>query len=279
MDKRRDVSVFKSICWCIVLFALSIICGIVLSLIIGYFIGLLNDSISIVGAILSNGVVYFIFMSAITLDIGRRTASIFMSIFSSKIEKSRNIGKGFLGAGIILFICGIYYCYICIVYEMHFLDLTLLAIGLYYIITGMIADNEYKRLISEEGKDDKIPNDIETNRNTIDNSLDEYADYLCKNCEYVELPLDDALDFTKNVLRVGEHDKKRAISNMLAYKKKMIELADKDTYMENMMKVQFFLGVMNRNNIISEEEMEQFSESIADEFIDKASKLRSNKTK
>ena len=142
MDDRKEVSVFKSIMWCFAILLISFVFGIIAGIFWGFVIAWLCDHIGIVGKILSNNVIYFIFMTLTTADIGRRVAGLLMRLFSGAIEKSRNVGKGFLGSGILLLIYGIISVIICIVGKAPFWDLSILTISLWYLGCGLISEDK-----------------------------------------------------------------------------------------------------------------------------------------
>lgn len=144
MNSRRGISIFKCLVWCLLIFLLSFLCALILSFVLVHIIGWLRNHVSFIGGILSNKVIYYIFMTATSADIGRRTASIFMKLFSGKIENSRNVVKGFISAGILLAIYGVISIVMCLIWRFAFLDLSVAVIGFWYIVLGRISENEYK---------------------------------------------------------------------------------------------------------------------------------------
>lgn len=142
MDDRKEVSIFKSILWFLCILIISLFAGIVISIFWGFVIGWITNHIGIIGNILSNAIIFYIFMTLTTADIGRRVARFLMNLFSKAIEKSRNVGKGFLGVGIVLLIYGIISIIVCIIGKAPFLDLSVLTIALWYLGYGMISEDK-----------------------------------------------------------------------------------------------------------------------------------------
>ncbi len=269
MDNRKDVSVFKSICWCLLILLLSVLGGMILSLVWGLIIGWLKNTFGFINRLLSNTIVYYIFMTATTADIGRRTAGLYMKLFAGTMEKSRNVGKGFLGAGILLAIYGVFSVVICLISHYPFLDLSLAAIGIRYVVTGLISENGHKEIDNREDEEEPhsdAPEKTITSANYSEESIDGYADYIVSNCKMAHIPHEEAVHFVNEILRVGEtKGKEAALKNLLDFKDQLYQ----QDPIESFAKVNYYLGVLNANGVISEEEMNSMGDIIQEEYMDK----------
>jgi len=276
MDKRKPVSVFKSIIWCLIIFCISILCEMIISFVIFWIIGWLQKHIGIIYKLMSNQVIYYIFMTATAADIGRRVAGFLMRCFANSMEKSRNVGKGFLGAGIILAICGLISIVICIMNKTTFLDLSQLFCGGWYIIFGKISDYEDTDVDDDDiDNSDGIREGAFTQKSCFDYSEETilgYADKLCKNSNLVHLTKEEAIYFIKNILIPGEKDGAAiALANFFEFKNKL----HAENVEEGFLKTSYFLGVLNSNGIINDDEANRLGEQLVDSFMDE--KLKKNK--
>jgi len=266
MDNRKEVSVFKSILWCLIILILSALVGTVVILIWGFIIGWLKDNIGFIHSILSNKLIFYIFMTATSADIGRRIAGYLMRLFAKPMEQSKNIGKGFLGAGILLAIFGVITVIICIIFKTTFLDLTLLTIGAWYIGFGKISESDNDSLEANDNneniadsKEDDIP--VYRKRNDYsENTIIDYANLIRENYNFGELPKDEVIYFVKNIILPAEKDGKAvALANFFEFRERLYSINADDAFVKS----SFYLGVLNANGIISEDEMNK----IGDQFV------------
>ena len=143
MEERKPVSVFKSICWCILLTILTFIADYLLIYLYAIIIGLLMGYVGFINSILSIKWIYFVFMGFTTADIGRRVGALMMAIFAKPMEKSRNIGKGFIGTGVIMIFIFVFYIGLLIYkHSWSYIDFSTLLCGIWFIIYGRISEDE-----------------------------------------------------------------------------------------------------------------------------------------
>ena len=87
--------------------------------------------------------IYFVFMGFTTADIGRRVGALMMAIFAKPMEKSRNIGKGFIGTGVIMILIFVFYIGLLIYkHSWSYIDFSTLLCGIWFIIYGRISEDE-----------------------------------------------------------------------------------------------------------------------------------------
>ncbi len=192
MDERKEVSVFKSICWCLLIILISYFCGSVIALIIGFVIQLLADHINIVNSLLSNNVVFYIFMSATTADIGRRTAQLLMFILAKPMERSKNVGKGFLGTGIILIIYCLAAAAMGITNGARYLDLSMGIMGLWYVLFGNVPEDN----VAAKEQSSNISKKEEETDTTI--AVDAIPG------DMIESVMDASINKSRNAISIGE---------------------------------------------------------------------------
>ena len=82
-------------------------------------------------------------MGFTTADIGRRVGALMMAIFAKPMEKSRNIGKGFIGTGVIMILIFVFYIGLLIYkHSWSYIDFSTLLCGIWFIIYGRISEDE-----------------------------------------------------------------------------------------------------------------------------------------
>jgi hypothetical protein len=112
----------------------------------------------------------------------------------------------------------------------------------------------------------EVPEKTAASVNYSEESIDGYADYIVSNCKMAHIPHEEAVHFVNEILRVGEtKGKEAALKNLLDFKDQLYQ----QDPIESFAKVNYYLGVLNANGVISEEEMNSMGDIIQEEYMDK----------
>jgi hypothetical protein len=241
-------------------------CGSILGVILYFIINWLMNHIGFVDSLLSNKVVFFIFMTIASGEVGRRTALIIMSIFAKHMEKSVNIGKGVLGAGIILIIYSVIVGIISLLNGAQYLDLSLGVLGLWYVLFGGVSEDDAGDSQISKPKIDPPPakQTPRAKRGMSDDQIKGYADYIVKNCNGVELPIEEAEFFVRNVLNRYELEGKQAVLSAFESFNHDLQKLDPQYWTA---KHGFYTGLLISNEIITDEESDALSEKYVNDFV------------
>ena len=130
-------------------------------------------------------------------------AILLMRLLAKAIEKSRNTGKGFLGAGILLLIYGIFSVIVCLIGKTPFLDLSMVMMGFWYIGYGKISEDEYKSSTIQTDNEE-ITTPPTNGVSNFNSNITGYANYIRENCDFCKLPQEEVEDFVQNVIIPSE---------------------------------------------------------------------------
>lgn len=180
MEERIPTSVFKTICWTVLIFIVSGICVYLIYFIILFIVGLLQKYVSFINTILSIKWIYFIFLTLTTADIGRRSAIIMLAVFKNALAKSQNVSNGFIGAGVFSIILLVIYIITAIATKnLAFLDLSMGTCGIFFIISGVaLSKEDDDTSIQETQEVQKVPAPVmEPPKSTYEQTIEIYNRY------------------------------------------------------------------------------------------------------